>query len=105
MNTSDKSFFFFNTTHVALIYYIYSLIILRPLILSCTCCGSEKSRWDMRCGLQSLVYLSTLSTDAAGELNVFRHYGDALGVDGTQIRVLEESNQVRFARFLEGHHS
>ena len=55
--------------------------------------------------LQSLSFLGTLSADAAGELNVFRHDGDMLGVDGTEVCVLEESNQARFTCFLKGHHS
>ena len=73
------------------------------MILSWCCCGSEKSRWGER--LKNLSFLGTLSADAAGELNVFRHDGHTLGVDGAEICVLEESNQVCFACFLKGHHS
>ena len=36
--------------------------------------------------------LGTLSTDAAGELDVLGHDGDALGVDGSEVGVLEETN-------------
>ena len=54
---------------------------------------------------KTLSFLGTLSADAAGELNVFRHDGDMLGVDGTEVCVLEESNQARFTCFLKGHHS
>ena len=36
-----------------------------------------------------------LAADAPGELNVFGHDGDALGVDGAQVGVLEEADQVR----------
>ena len=33
--------------------------------------------------------LGALSADSAGELDVFRHDGDALGVDGAQVGVLK----------------
>ena len=47
--------------------------------------------------------LSTLSTDPPGELNVLGHDGDPLGVDGTQVGVLEETNEVSLRGLLEGH--
>ena len=43
-----------------------------------------------------------LSTDAAGQLDVLGHDGDALGVDGAQVGVLEEANQVGLGRLLQG---
>ena len=49
--------------------------------------------------------LSTFTTDAAGELNVLGHDGDTLGMDGTQVGVLKESNEVSLRGFLEGHDS
>ena len=49
--------------------------------------------------------LSTLSTDAAGELDVLWHDGHTLGVDGSQVGILKESNQVGLSSFLEGKHS
>ena len=45
--------------------------------------------------------LSTLSTDAAGQLDVLGHDGDTFGVDGAQVGVLEESDKVSFRCFLE----
>ncbi|GMS94099.1 hypothetical protein PENTCL1PPCAC_16276, partial [Pristionchus entomophagus] len=48
--------------------------------------------------------LSTLSTNAAGELDVLRHDGHSLGVDGAQVGVLEESDEVSLGGLLEGHH-
>ena len=45
--------------------------------------------------------LRALSTDTTGELNVLRHDGNTLGVDGTQVSVLEKTNEVSFASFLE----
>ena len=46
--------------------------------------------------------LSTLATDAAGELDVLGHDGDALGVDGAQVGVLEEADQVGLGSLLQG---
>lgn len=54
----------------------------------CCCCG--------RC-------LCTFATDAASELDVLWHDGDTLGVDGAQVGIFEEANQVRLARFLQCH--
>ncbi len=51
-----------------------------------------------------LIHLSTLATDAAGQLNVLGHDGDTLGVDSSQIGVLEQANQVGFGCLLEGQH-
>ena len=47
--------------------------------------------------------LGTLSTDAAGKLDVLGHDGDTLGVDGAQVGVLKETNQVSLRGLLEGH--
>ena len=47
--------------------------------------------------------LSTLSTDAAGQLDVLGHDGDALGVDGAEVGILEESDQVGLGRLLQSH--
>ena len=46
--------------------------------------------------------LRALSTDAAGQLNVFRHDGDTLGVDSAQVGVLEKSNEVGLGSLLKG---
>lgn len=48
--------------------------------------------------------LSTLATNSARQLDVFGHDGNPLGVDRTQIGVLEQSNEVGLASFLQGHH-
>ena len=48
-------------------------------------------------------FLSTLATDTAGQLDVLGHDGHTLGVDGAQVGVLEESDQVSLAGLLEGH--
>ena len=47
--------------------------------------------------------LSALATDAAGQLDVLGHDGDTLGVDGAQVGVLEETDQVGFAGLLKSH--
>jgi hypothetical protein len=39
--------------------------------------------------------LGTLASDAAGELDVLGHDGDALGVDGAEVGVIEEADEVR----------
>jgi histone H3 len=54
--------------------------------------------------MQSKRSLSTLTTDAAGKLDVLGHDGDTLGVDGSQVGVLEETDEVGLSGFLEGEH-
>ena len=49
--------------------------------------------------------LSTLATDTSGQLDVFGHDGDTLGMDGTEVGVLEKTNQVSLAGLLESHDS
>jgi hypothetical protein len=48
--------------------------------------------------------LSALATDAAGKLDVLRHDGHTLGVDGTEVGVLEQTNQVCLGSLLQGKH-
>ena len=48
-------------------------------------------------------FLSALATDPAGKLDVLGHDGHTLGVDGAQVGVLEQTNQVSLAGLLEGH--
>lgn len=45
-----------------------------------------------------------LPADAAGELDVLGHDGDALGMDGAQVGVLKEPHQVGLAGLLQCHH-
>ena len=51
-----------------------------------------------------MIDLGALSTDAAGQLDVLGHDGDALGVDGAQVGVLEQADQVGFGSLLQGEH-
>ena len=46
--------------------------------------------------------LRALATDAAGELDVLGHDGNALGVDGAEVGVLEETDEVGLGGLLEG---
>jgi hypothetical protein len=49
--------------------------------------------------------LRPLATDTAGQLDVLGHDGDTLGVDGAQVRVLEETDEVGLCGLLEARHS
>jgi hypothetical protein len=46
--------------------------------------------------------LSPLAADPPGQLNVLGHNGHALGVDGAQVGVLEQTNKVCLCSLLEG---
>jgi hypothetical protein len=45
--------------------------------------------------------LRAFTTDATSELNVLGHDGDTLGMNGAEVGVFEQSNQVSFASLLE----
>ena len=45
--------------------------------------------------------LSALTTDAAGELDILGHDGNTLGVDSSQVGILEETNKVSLSGLLE----
>jgi len=66
----------------------------------------KRAVWVQMHGENMLLsqFLGALSTDAAGELNIFRHDGDSLGMDSTQVCVLKETNEVGFTSFLKGHY-
>ena len=44
----------------------------------------------------------SVSSDSLGELHVLGHDGDSSGVDGTEVGVLEEANEVGLGCLLEG---
>jgi len=50
-------------------------------------------------------FLCTLATDPPGQLDVLGHDGDTLGVDGAQVGVLEETDQVGLGSLLQSHDS
>ena len=60
--------------------------------------GVNKHRFFV-CGL--FGYLRSLASDAAGQLNVLRHDCYTLCVDGSQVSVLEKTDEVRLGRLLE----
>ena len=64
------------------------------------CCAGQA---DTRLCLlhEATANLAALATDAARELDVLRHDGHTLGVDGAEVGVLEEANQVRLRRLLQ----
>jgi hypothetical protein len=45
--------------------------------------------------------LGTLSTDPASQLNILGHDSDTLGVNGTQVGVLEKAHQVSLSSLLQ----
>ncbi len=44
--------------------------------------------------------LASFASDSAGELDILGHDGDSLSVDGAQVGVFEEGDQVSFSSFL-----
>ena len=51
------------------------------------------------------VSLRSLTADAACQLDVLGHDGHPLGVDGTDVGVLEQSHKICFTGLLESHDS
>ena len=47
--------------------------------------------------------LGTFTTDTASQLDVLGHDGHTLGVDGAQVGILEQTDEVSLAGLLEGH--
>ena len=54
--------------------------------------------------MRDVILLSTLSTNTPSQLNIFRHDGDSLGVNGTEIRVFEQTHQISLRSFLKRQH-
>ena len=52
-----------------------------------------------------LMSLSSLSSDTTCQLDVLGHNGDTLGVDGAQVGVLKQTNQVGLGCLLQSHNS
>ena len=48
--------------------------------------------------------LGPLAPDPPGELDVLGHNGDPLSMDGTQVGVLEQPNQISLTGFLKSTH-
>jgi len=49
-----------------------------------------------------LPQLSSFSSDTTGQLDILRHDRHTLGVDGTQVGILEQTHQIGLGGFLEG---
>lgn len=105
-----KVYLFSSLIGVILVYiiiyiHIYILVSYNSYnyreFLSWGCGGSEKSRL-YTC---SAWVLCAFSADSTSELDILGHDGNPLGVDGTQVGVLEQTDQVGLAGFLKGHHS
>ena len=52
-----------------------------------------------------LIKSEPVSSNSLGELEISGHDGDSLGVDGAQVGVFEEGDEVSFSGFLEGQDS
>ena len=48
-------------------------------------------------------FLGPLATDSTGQLDVFGHDGHPLGVDGAQVGIFKEADEVGLSRLLKGH--
>jgi len=64
--------------------------------------SSGQAREELSRHHQQRPCLSALATDAACQLDVLGHDGDALGVDGAQVGVLEQAHQVGLGGLLQG---
>ena len=73
----------------------------KKIYLSLICVVALKKACCFGCHQRG--YLSSLSTDSASKLDILWHDGDTLGVDGAQVGVLEQTDQVGLAGLLESH--
>ena len=71
----------------------------------CLCPPSTISHYWATIAKELGSNLGPLATDAAGELDVLGHDGDALGVDGAEVGVLEEANKVSLSSLLKSEDS
>ncbi len=55
--------------------------------------------------MQRILRSESISSDSLGQLQVSGHDGHSLGVDGAQVGVLKERDEVGLSSFLEGEHS
>ena len=51
-----------------------------------------------------LLRSESVSSDSLGKLEISGHDGNSLGVDGAEVGVLEEGDEVGLGGFLEGEH-
>ena len=64
-------------------------------------CEQRLDKRRRRQATRERTRLSALATNATRQLHVLGHDRDALGVNGAQVRVLKEADQVRLGRLLE----
>ena len=70
-------------------------------------CGPEKGRLVVVLEQESNKanclegFLGTLTTDTPGQLDVLGHDGDTLGMDGAQVGVFKETDEVSLGSFLQ----
>jgi hypothetical protein len=57
---------------------------------------------ELKVNVNTAAALSSLASDSSGQLDIFRHDGDTLGVDRAQVGVLKQADQVGLAGLLEG---
>lgn len=56
-------------------------------------------------GLEISVVVESLTADSSGQLDVLLHDGHSVGVDGAQVGVLEETDEIHLSGFLDGQES
>ena len=59
------------------------------------------SRLSAPPSIHDAIRLVPLATDPGSQMNIFGHDGDPLGMDGTQVGVLEETHEIRLCRLLQ----
>lgn len=73
-----------------------------PIIVECAEGGRSSYCGPERCREKERTRLRALTTEAARKLDVLALDGDTLGVDGAQVGVFEEGDEVGLDGFLEG---
>ena len=90
---------FFLCLFVVFVFLTYHFVALKRAV------SSALRPADGRTPTDDAPRLGTLASDTPGQLNVLRHDGHTLCVDGAQVGVLEESHEVGLAGLLQRHDS
>ena len=80
---------------------IWKKILLFQLKMLLSLHRIENRELNVNRKVNSEQSLGALSPDPPGQLDVLGHDGDPLSVDGTQVGILEETNEVSLRSFLE----
>ena len=93
-------------------YYIQKRVIVPKAAIGNIALSFAQDKFLLKGGVEKLHLffwvgkqaksLSPLATDAAGELDVLGHDGHTLGMDGSQVGVLEQTHQVGLSSLLQG---